>query len=264
MTSQSSPRQPEPTARRRYSLAPGIRGLLITATDTGIGKTVVSSVIAATLRDRGERVAVFKPVVTGLDEHGDEPPDHELLRASAHSDQSDDEVAPYRFGPPLSPHLAARLAGVQVEPAHLIECAARAAAGADALIVEGVGGLAVPLTDGYLVRDFAADLSFPIVVVARPGLGTINHTLLTLDAARAAGLDVAGVVLTNWPDEPGEMELSNFATIQVLGGCPVSTLGSLYTGPPINPAGNLPVDAWLARATVGAERLSAARTTQPA
>jgi dethiobiotin synthetase len=93
-------------------------------------------------------------------------------------------------------------------------------------------------------------------VVARPGLGTINHTLLTLDAARVAGLDVAGVVLTNWPDEPGELELSNLATIRVLGGIPVTTLGTLYTGPPINPAGDLPVDAWLARSTVGAGRLS--------
>jgi dethiobiotin synthetase len=241
-----------------------VRGLLVTATDTGIGKTVVASVIAATLRRRGERVAVFKPVVTGLDEHAGEPPDHELLRASAHSDQSDDEVAPYRFGAPVSPHLAARLARVSVEPSRLIESAARASVGADALIVEGVGGLVVPLTDGYLVRDFAADLRLPIVVVARPGLGTINHTLLTLDAARAAGLDVAGVVLTNWPDEPGEMELSNFATIQVLGGVRVSTLGSLFTGPPINPAGNLPVDAWLERATVGAERLARTRTPQRA
>jgi dethiobiotin synthetase len=236
----------------------------VTGTDTGVGKTVVASVIAASLRERGERVAVFKPVVTGIDEHDGAPPDHELLRSSAHSDQQPDEIAPYRFGPPVSPHLAARLAGVNVEPARLVEGAARAATGADALIVEGVGGLAVPLSEGYLVRDFAADLGLPIVVVAHPGLGTINHTLLTLDAARAAGLDVAGVVLTNWPDEPGEMELSNLATIQVLGGAPVATLGTLYTGPPINPAGNLPVDAWLARATVGASRLSRGREPQRA
>ena len=225
--------------------APATRGLFVTATDTEIGKTVVASAMAATLAARGERVAVFKPVVTGLDEINGSPPDHELLRASAHSEQRLDEIAPYRFGPAVSPHLAAQLAGVTIDRTRLLDAAAHAADGADALIAEGVGGLTVPLCDDYLVRDLARDLGFPVVIVARPELGTINHTLLTLESARAAGLEVAAVVLTKWPDEPSEMQLSNRDTIASLGSVAVATLGPVYTGPPISPAGELPVDAWL-------------------
>ena len=93
-----------------------------------------------------------------------------------------------RFGPPVSPHLAAELAGAALEPGGARGRGARAAAAADVVVVEGVGGLLVPLTLGYSVRDLAVDLGLPVVVAARPGLGTINHTLLTLEAARAAGL----------------------------------------------------------------------------
>jgi dethiobiotin synthetase len=226
---------------------PELPGLFVTGTDTEVGKTVVASAIAATLAARGERVAVFKPVVTGLDEPTGAPPDHELLRASAHSSQELDEVCPYRFGPPLSPHLAAELAGNCVEPARLLAGAAGAGAGADALIVEGVGGLLVPLAPDYLVRDFARELDLPVLIVARPGLGTINHTLQTLESARAAGLDVVAVVFAKWPDEPREPELSNRKTVAALGGVEVATLGMVYAGPVISPAQELPVHRWLRR-----------------
>ena len=85
------------------------------------------------------------------------------------------------------------------------------------LVAEGVGGLLVPLSGNYLVRDLAADLGMPVVIAARPGLGTISHTLMTIECARAAGLEVAGVVLTPWPAQPGEMERSNRETIARLG-----------------------------------------------
>jgi dethiobiotin synthetase len=232
------------TARRS---AGELRGLFVTGTDTGVGKTIVASAIAASLAERGERVAVLKPAVTGLDSTEGPLPDHELLVASARSGQSADEVAPYRFDPPVSPHLAAELAHVPIEPGRILAGAARAAARADALIVEGVGGLMVPLSARYLVRDLAADLGLPLLIVARPGLGTINHSLLTLEAARAAGIDVAGVVLTPWPEKPTEMERSNLETISALGRTPVHTLGELYTGPPISSVGDLPLDAWLPR-----------------
>jgi dethiobiotin synthetase len=147
----------------------------------------------------------------------------------------------------MSPHLAAELAGVPVRPGRLLNEARRAGAGADALIVEGVGGLMVPLNAGYLVRDFAADLGLPLLIVARPRIGTINHTLLSLEAARAANLDVAGVVLTPWPEEPGDMERSNLDTISRLGRIPVHTLGEVYTGPPVSSVGDLPLEAWLGR-----------------
>jgi dethiobiotin synthetase len=157
-------------------------------------------------------------------------------------------VAPFRFGPPVSPHLAAELAGTRLEPAALTGATRAAAAGADAVVVEGVGGLLVPLAPGYAVRDLAADLGLPLVVAARPGLGTINHTLLTLEAARAAGLEVRAVVLTPWPAQPTLIERSNRATIAEIGGVEVATLPELL-GPEhgrLAAAGAaLPLGAWL-------------------
>jgi dethiobiotin synthetase len=202
-----------------------LRGLFVTGTDTGVGKTIVAAAVCAALAARGERVAAFKPVVTGLDEEpGAWPRDHELLAQVASAGQAPDGVAPLTFGPPVSPHYAAELAGAAIEPLELAAAARAAAAEADALVCEGVGGLLVPLTPGYLIRDFALDLDLPLLVVARPGLGTINHTLLTLEAARTAGLEVAAVVLTPWPDEPTGIERSNRETIESLGGLPVWSL----------------------------------------
>jgi dethiobiotin synthetase len=205
-----------------------LRGLFVTGTDTGVGKTVVAAALAASMRAAGLEVAAFKPVVTGLDEpEPGRPPDHELLAAAAGRPAA--EVAPQLFGPPLSPHLAAELAGTALEPAAVV-AAARGLRG-EVLVAEGVGGLLVPLTLGYLVRDLAIDLALPLVVAARPGLGTINHTLLTLEAARAAGLDVRAVVLTPWPASPSVMEASNRETIARLGAVEVATLGPVGTEP---------------------------------
>ena len=202
-----------------------MRGVFVTGTGTEVGKTVVAAVIANGLARGGERVAVFKPALTGLDEGGE--PDHEILRRAARSTQSDDEIAPYRFGPPASPHLAAELSGEPVDPARLVQRAHAAAAEADTLVCEGVGGLLVPLTPGYLVRDLALELELPLVVAAAPGLGTINHTLMTLESARAVGLDVACVVFTPWPDDPGPVEASNRVTVARLGAVPVETLSQI-------------------------------------
>jgi dethiobiotin synthetase len=201
-------------------------GLFVTGTGTEVGKTVVASVLARTAAAAGRRVAVFKPAVSGLDEHDGSgvPPDHELLRSAARSGQSDAEVAPYRYGPPVSPHLGAELAGEAIEPAALRAAARQAAAASDYLVCEGVGGFLVPLTLGYLVRDFARDLGLPVTIAAAPGLGTINHTLLTVEAVRAVGLDVAGVVLTPWPPEPGAVERSNVEAIRRLGSVRVEVL----------------------------------------
>jgi dethiobiotin synthetase len=196
--------------------------VFVTGTGTEVGKTVVAATIARTLASEGQRVAVFKPAVTGLDE-GVET-DHELLRRASGSDQSDEEAAPYRYGPPASPHLAAAMAGEEIDPERLRRVAAAAAEGVEAIVCEGVGGLLVPLSPGYLVRDLAADLGYPLVVVASPGLGTINHTLLTIEAARAAGLEVAAIVLNPWPDDPSEIERSNRETIATLGEIEVLTL----------------------------------------
>jgi len=207
-----------------------MRGVFVTGTGTGVGKTVVAAAIARTLAAAGKRVAVFKPALTGLDEGGE--PDQALLRRAAGSTQSDDQIAPYRYGPPMSPHLAAQLAGEEIAPGRLLDAARAAAAGAEALVCEGVGGLLVPLAPGYLVRNLAADLDLPLVVAASPGLGTINHTLLTLEAARSAGLNVAAVVLTPWPSDPGPIERSNRVAIATLGEVRVETLPELDRGDP--------------------------------
>ncbi len=215
-----------------------MRGIFVTGTGTEVGKTVVAAVIAHTLAAANTRVAVFKPAVTGLEAAGE--PDHGLLRRAAGSGQSDDEIVPYRFQPPVSPHLAAELAGREVDPTRLRAGAHGASEGADALVVEGVGGILVPLTPRYSVRDFARDLRLPLVVAAPPGLGTINHTLLTLEAAAAAGLEVRLVVLTPWPDVPSPVEGSNRESIERLGGVRVVTLPKLDldrpdTWPPLSP-----------------------------
>lgn len=200
-------------------------GVFVTGTGTEVGKTVVAAAIARTLASRGKGVAVFKPAVTGLDDGAE--PDHALLRRAAGSGQGDEEIAPYRYGPPASPHLAARLSGEEIEPRRLLAAARAAAASAEVLVCEGVGGLLVPLSPTYSVRDFAVDLGLPLVIAATPGLGTINHTLLTIEAARAAGLSVRAVVLTPWPERPSQVESSNRETIESLGETPVELLPSL-------------------------------------
>lgn len=225
-----------------------MRGLFVTGTDTEVGKTVLTAAVCASLTASGERVAAFKPVVTGLDDDpGDWPRDHELLAQVASAGQSPDEVAPLRFGPAVSPHLAAELAGTTIEPHALVRAAQAAGERADALICEGVGGLMVPLTSGYSIRDLALDLHLPVLIAARPGLGTINHTLLTIEAARTAGLEVRAAVLTPWPDEPTAMEESNRATIAQLGD--VTVAGLPVTSPSaLAQAGDaLPLQDWLRR-----------------
>jgi dethiobiotin synthetase len=168
-----------------------MNGAFVTGTGTEVGKTVVAAALANAARRSGERVSVFKPAVSGLADYPLRPetweaapelPDHALLRLAAGSSQGDDEIAPYRYGPPVSPHLAAELAGTPIDPDALRGAALAATEGADLLICEGVGGFLVPLTPDYLVRDLARDLALPVVIVAAPGLGTITvQTLPELD-----------------------------------------------------------------------------------
>jgi dethiobiotin synthetase len=223
-----------------------VRGCFVTGTDTGVGKTVLAAAVVAALRADGLRVAAHKPVLTGLDEpEPGRPADHEMLGAAA--GMAPDAVAPLRFGPAVSPHLAAELAGTTIDP-HAVVAAARAAAGdVDAVVVEGVGGLLVPLVPGWTVRDLAAALGLPVVVAARPGLGTISHTLLTVEAARAAALDVRAVVLTPWPDEPSVMQRSNRATIAAMAQVAVHTLPKvgLDVGEVATAGARLPAADWL-------------------
>jgi dethiobiotin synthetase len=210
---------------------------------------VLSAALVAAIAAGGERVRAFKPVVTGLEEPAGAdgwPSDHVLLAAAA--GMSAEAVSPLRFGPAVSPHLAAELAGEPIEPERLLAAAMAQDEPGETLIVEGVGGLLVPLSEDYSVRDLAVALGLPLLIAARPGLGTINHTLLTLQAARAAGLEVRAVVLTPWPGRPSVMESSNRQTIARLGAVEVQTLGRVAGPDPSELAragGELPWREWL-------------------
>ena len=166
------------------------RGYFVTATDTGVGKTFVTAALAAALRARGRDVAVFKPVQSGA--LADDPSgDAALLGADC----------VYAFRTPLAPLVAARAERRQIELEPILERARRLQQAHEILLVEGAGGLLVPLADELDVAGLAVALGLPLVIVARAGLGTINHTLLTIEAARARGLEVAGVVLNGDGDE---------------------------------------------------------------
>jgi dethiobiotin synthetase len=226
-----------------------LRGCLVTGTDTGVGKTVVAAAIVARLREQGQPVRALKPLITGLDDapDADWPPDHELLARV--SGQRADETMLYGFGPPVSPHLAAELARVSLPSIYALTAEIRAATPAGSVVVvEGVGGLLVPIGQTATVLDLAVTLGLPLIVAARPGLGTINHTLLTVQAARDAGLRIAGIVMTPWPAEPDVIARSNRDTIERLAEIPVVGLpfvASAEPGPLASAGASVPIQRWL-------------------
>jgi dethiobiotin synthetase len=226
-----------------------MRGLLVTGTDTEAGKTILAAALIAAMSDEGEPVRAHKPAVTGLEEPaGPWPPDHEVLASV--SGMSPEEVAPLRYRPALSPQLAAEVAGAPIEPQALL-AGARAAGREGPVIVEGAGGLLSPIAVDFTVCDLAVELGLPVVVAARTGLGTINHSLLTVGAARSAGLEVRAVVLTPWPAQPSPLESSNRNAIARLGEVEVAGLPVLDSPRPaeLARAGQaLPWRRWLTSA----------------
>ncbi len=212
-----------------------MRGVFVTGTGTGVGKTVVAAALAATLVADGHRVVAAKPLLSGLDDdYPVWPPDHELLARL--TGEAAAEIAPHRYGPPVSPHLAARLVGERHSAAALAaEVRERyaAAGGSAVLVAEGAGGLLVPLDDdGATMAHLAAELGLPLVIAAHPGLGTINHVMLTVEAARARGLAIAAIVLTPWPQTPSLIETDNLAYLTARTGVPVLQLGEIAAPEP--------------------------------
>ena len=167
--------------------------LFVPGTDTGVGKTFVACALAAALRERGRRVAVMKPVETGV---VGTPEDALRLREAAGDPAPLDEVCPYRLRAPLAPSVAARLEGVTIDVERLAMLVRRRSAEADVLLVEGAGGLLVPIIGRTTWLDFARDLGLPLLIVAANRLGTINHCALTARTAAAAGVQVRGFVLS--------------------------------------------------------------------
>lgn len=227
---------------------PAPHGVFVTGTGTGVGKTVVAASIVAALTAAGRRVAAFKPAVSGLDEPDPRwPADHVLLGAAT-GWQTPERVAPYTFEPAVSPHLAAQLEGVRIEPAILEGAFNRLAAECEAVVLEGVGGLLVPLSlDPELsVLDLAKRWSLPAVVATHPDLGTISDTRLTVDRLHAEGVEVLGVVLSGWPEKPSAMQVSNRETLATLCDAPVFALPVTTPGTLAEAAATagLPVERW--------------------
>ncbi len=199
-------------------------GYFITGTDTGVGKTVATATLALLYRRAGVNAGVMKPVETGVDPLCDSSAasDARFLLEVAESGDLLEEVSPYRYKTPASPLFATRVeGGPELEPGRLIQAFETLAGRHEVMLVEGIGGILTPLAPGFRVIDLAARLALPLIVVARTGLGTLNHTLLTLEAAKAAGLSVAGV-LFNRQDEGPESALTqaNPGIIEEFSGIP--------------------------------------------
>jgi dethiobiotin synthetase len=214
---------------------------VVTGTGTGVGKTVVTAALAALARNRGADVAVVKPAQTGASPGAPGDLD-EVRRLTGVTDLH--ELA--RFPAPLSPEAAARVSRLaHADLREAAEHAAKLAASRQLVLIEGAGGLAVRYDpEGTTIADLAGMLGAPLLIVAAAGLGTLNHTALTLEAVAARGLECAGVVVGAWPPEPDLAMRCNVTDLRALAGRPLS--GAVREG-----AGRLGPDAFLAAARAG-------------
>lgn len=222
--------------RPRGRWADVTRGLFVTGTDTGVGKTLVACALLRALRARGRDPAGMKPIETGVGPDG--PLDALALRAAAGDLDPLDDVCPQRFALPAAPSVAAAAEGRSIELWAVQRAFERLGARHDCVIVEGAGGLLVPVAEQKCMADLARDLELPVLVVARAALGTINHTLLTLEAAVARGLSVAGVVISH---AGGPLSGADAANLEALRrALDAALLGEI---PPLAPGQHPPSDA---------------------
>ncbi len=186
----------------------------VTGTDTDVGKTLVSCALLHAFAEQGMRVVGMKPVAAGgCDENGRNDDDRKL-RAASSVQAGFGQTNPYCFTHAVAPHLAARFVGVSINMERIIESYRELAAQADVVIVEGAGGFRVPLNDRQEISDIAVELGLPVILVVGMRLGCINHALLTVDAIRAKGLELAGWV-ANVMDENMEMLEGNMEALKV-------------------------------------------------
>lgn len=217
-----------------------MKGVFVTGTDTGVGKTFLAAALLKALREAGLNAAPMKPIQTGCFRRGAAwvAPDLEFSLNLAGVSPATGErelMAPYCFRPACSPHLAAREAGVRISIPRIAGALRRLKAGREFVVVEGAGGVLVPIDGRRTMLDLMVALDLPVILVARPGLGTINHTLLSLSALRQARLNVLGVVLNQaYPGRRGAIERDNRVTIARLGRIPV--LADLRHGETVNHA----------------------------
>lgn len=219
-----------------------MRGLFVTGTDTGVGKTLVACTVARALRDRGLDLGVMKPIETGVGSEG--PLDAIALRAAAGADDALDLVCPQQFALPAAPTVAAAYEGREVDLGVVDAAWTVLSARHDSMLVEGAGGLLVPAAAGVTMGDLAGRLGLPLLITARGALGTINHTLLTLEAAERRGLELAGVVISHTTGRLSDADAANLAELR-------AALGKKLVGeiPPLAP-GALPDPSQIALDTL--------------
>jgi dethiobiotin synthetase len=201
------------------------KGLFITGTDTGVGKTFVTAALLTELRRRGVHAAAFKPIACGAGGRHDA----EIYATIMKHEQPLDVINPVYLRHPLAPSVASRLEHKRIDLRRIRTCYCQLASTCSIVLVEGAGGLLVPIRENYFVADLARSLKLPLLVVARLGLGTINHSLLTVRAARDMGLKVQGIVLNDTVGgRHGLAEKTNVRTVPEL--CDAPLLGVMPNG----------------------------------
>lgn len=202
-------------------------GIFITGTDTGAGKTVVAAGLAMALRDRGMRVGVMKPVATGCSGEGKHLISEDAVYLfEAAENEFPALTNPFRFRNSLAPSVASVIEKKEIPIEKILKAYQELQRHYDFLIVEGIGGLLVPITKEYFVANLIHEFGLPILIVARGGLGTINHTLLTVDAAIIRGFEVRGIIFNRIPRVNVSIaEITNPKVVHDLTGIPI--LGTL-------------------------------------
>ena len=196
------------------------KGIFITGTDTGVGKTVVSAGLALSLKQKGLDVGIMKPLQSGRRDDTDF-----LIKTLGVKDEIK-LINPYYFKKPLAPLTASEVEGVKIDISSIKNAFEELCKRHDIVIVEGIGGLLVPLTEDYFVSDLILELDIPVIVVSRVGLGTINHTLLTIKHAKESGIDIIGIIFNETKKRrKGLAEKTNPSIIEKLSGVPI--LGNL-------------------------------------
>jgi dethiobiotin synthetase len=193
-------------------------GLFITGTDTGVGKTLVTAGLAASLRSSGIDIGVMKPIETGYSPRFS---DSAFLMRAAGVEDPIDCVSPYRFKFPLSPFAAATMEKIPIHLRKIERAFHRLLRQHRGVLVEGAGGLLVPITRGSLMVDLALRLDLPLLIVSRTNLGTLNHTLLTVEVAKRRGIKVAGVIFNHLVERKGLAERTNPEVIKPFLGVPI-------------------------------------------
>jgi len=197
-----------------------MNGFFVTGTDTGVGKTIIACGLAAVLKEKRFDVGVFKPLLSGI-LRDDPESDTSLLKKMSQTYLSHEDITPFEFKEPLAPYVAGKLEGKLIGIEEVLHHWEMIRGKHQYFIVEGAGGISVPLGENFLVSDLIKALDLPIVIVARPNLGTINHTFLTVQYAKSIGLRITGIVINGISNHPDLAEITNPKLIEELCGVPI-------------------------------------------